>query len=169
MLIELFLQEIFNSLDIMISRCFDSFHSLSIFKREICEYFVQICLLLNNVLYVLLVGGGNLLLKESFEPFEFHKDTILHQCVLRKEASQFMTLSRISSIYGWYSCQLWNLIDLCRKHHLLNIEHVRAKILYLSSRGRLHIFKEIVLLVRHYYPLWLYLTPSDRFYPRVSN
>jgi len=121
--IKLFLKEIFYSLNIMISGGFNSLNSLSIFQWEFRYDLVQSLLLFKYELYVFFWGGSDLFLEQSFEPFEFNEDSILHESVFTEVLPQIVWLPRVPPIDRAYRSQRSDLRDLLWEHTHLHLSH----------------------------------------------
>ena len=84
---KLLLEEVFYSLYVMVCRCFDLLDPFSVLKREVLVDLVQEWLILNHSLDVFWVRSSNLFVKDAFEPFQFHENSVTNQGVFTEVCS----------------------------------------------------------------------------------
>ncbi len=136
-LLKFFFQEVFNCFYIMICSGLNCLDSLSIFNREILKNLVEVLLLFDYILNIFHALCSDLLLKKKLEPFKFNKYPVLHQCILRKELSQVVRLSGVSSIDRRNRCKFSHFSYLCSKLLLLSNRRYRFHSIFLNKKESL--------------------------------
>ena len=87
---KLFLEEVLDSLDVVISCRLNRLDPLSILQGELIEDLVQEGLLFKDELNIFLSMSSDLFLKQSFEPLDLNEHAIFHQSIFREIPSQIV-------------------------------------------------------------------------------